>query len=444
MPDAFESLRHVDAPVEPSPAYRARLHSELSALSSEPVKGQTTTGEVRSHDAELEGVVMSMSQSGTVAGRRWRRSAAAIALAAAVVAALVVVAARRSTEDRVDVVDTPITSATIGPSTSTPVTTGSPATTASPAWPGTSDPAAAGAVSFAGPQFTISLAAIDGVLWAVPEAGAPLQRLALNDGARMEPIAVPPSPSNTTLAAVGFGSLWIARLEENEVYRVDTATGSVTGPIDVPGDIPSVIAPAAAPIATDASGVYVIAWTGNGAAAELVRIDPDTNAVSGTVPLPAAATNITADAGSLWLTTQQDVVKIDPTDGRALASIPVATAHGLDSLQTVRVGAGAVWLHGRKGDTDTVVRINPESNTVTAVIPVGRSAPASSLKADIVFAGDAVWTCTGDAALVRIDPRTNEVLARYLEATGGCALVATEESVWFTAFAAKTLYRLAL
>jgi sugar lactone lactonase YvrE len=450
MPDPFESLRRVDLAVEPSAAYRARVRRELIELASELGDASATTPSAGEEEAELEERIMTSLQTqptDDTARRRIWTAVAAGAVAAALLVAVLVVSSQRRGEDRVDVVDTPSTVIDVSRSTVAPASTAVAAPTTAPgvSLPAATDPAAAGAVSFPGPQFTIALDVIDGVLWALPESGAPLERLATADGTRYEAVPVPPSPSNTTLPAAGFGSLWIARLEEDEVYRVDSTTGAISGPIALPGDIPSVVAPSMAPIVADAAGVQVITWTDGGSSAALVRIDPASGNVAGAVPLPAGATNISAGEGSLWVTTQQDVVRLDAGTGSPVAVIPIAEPLGLDQLQAVRAGEGSVWLHGRRDGTDHVVRIDPATNAVLAVIPVGQSAPASTLKTDIVFAGGAVWTCTSDAGLVRLDPATNQISARYLgTATGGCAITATEDAVWFAPFGARNVYRLPL
>ena len=71
------------------------------------------------------------------------------------------------------------------------------------------------------------------------------------------------------------------------------------------------------------------------------------------------------------------------------------------------VGEGAVWVAG----AETVVRIDPRTNQVIAKIPYG----GSSLEVPLALAvGEgAVWVVHGGEAgtLSRIDPQTNRVVA---------------------------------
>jgi YVTN family beta-propeller protein len=70
----------------------------------------------------------------------------------------------------------------------------------------------------------------------------------------------------------------------------------------------------------------------------------------------------------------------------------------------VAAGNGAVWVSRR---TDNIVaRVDPQTNTVTAMIPVGTEPDG------IATSPGAVWVANhGAPSVSRIDPATNELVA---------------------------------
>ena len=76
---------------------------------------------------------------------------------------------------------------------------------------------------------------------------------------------------------------------------------------------------------------------------------------------------------------------------------------------------------------DSVVRIDPETNTVQATIPVGRRPTG------IAVGSDAVWVANaGDGTLSRIDPETNEVAKTIRVGSSPSGVTAAAGSIWVT------------
>ena len=103
-------------------------------------------------------------------------------------------------------------------------------------------------------------------------------------------------------------------------------------------------------------------WLSDNHGRQVIRIDPATYAIDGTVPLPHRVWSVTAGGGSIWASQLEDadgvatgygVVRIDPeTLAAATAEVPIFS---------VSWGADALWGlgYGRRGDL--LYRIEPDA-----------------------------------------------------------------------------------
>jgi streptogramin lyase len=116
------------------------------------------------------------------------------------------------------------------------------------------------------------------------------------------------------------------------------------------------------------------------------------------IPLPGSGYvyDVAVGAGAVWVTSHGGLYRIDPA-----TRVAVNVLHQ-DYLFRVALGHGAVWISA--GSDGRVMRIDPDSNAVTAVIDVG-AGPVTSL----AISEDAVWA-SANSDLVEIDPATNEVV----------------------------------
>lgn len=108
--------------------------------------------------------------------------------------------------------------------------------------------------------------------------------------------------------------------------------------------------------------------------------------------------DVAVGEGAVWATSHAGLYRIDPTTGAA-----VLVLHQ-DYLFRVALGHEAVWI--TTGEDGRILRLDPDSNTVTAEIDVG-AGPVTSL----AVSKDAIWA-SANSDLVRIDPANNEVVAR--------------------------------
>jgi hypothetical protein len=98
------------------------------------------------------------------------------------------------------------------------------------------------------------------------------------------------------------------------------------------------------------------------------------------------------------------------------------------SLSAVGAGARAVWVAGQ----GVLVRIDVRTNRVVASIPT----PLTGQYASIAFGEGAVWVTSGQAngVVYRVDPATNRVTAAISVPGGAFGIVVATGTVWVTQF----------
>ena len=116
------------------------------------------------------------------------------------------------------------------------------------------------------------------------------------------------------------------------------------------------------------------------------------------IPLPGPPASLALGAGSLWIPTSGEVVRLNPKTGRVVARIPLPAA-GESSL--VATTLSAIWV--APASNHTVVRIDPRSNSVVKTFRVGFYPLALRVAARQVL----VISVTGLAT--PINPTTNTV-----------------------------------
>jgi DNA-binding SARP family transcriptional activator/ABC-type oligopeptide transport system substrate-binding subunit/streptogramin lyase len=137
--------------------------------------------------------------------------------------------------------------------------------------------------------------------------------------------------------ARGAGSLWIASNEENQLLRVNPGTLRIMRRIPMP--IPWAVA-------FGEGAVWVTSNT-----AGVLRIDPTTNTVTATAPVPPPVTNLAIGGGFAWATneTKGTLYKIDQHGNI------VTTYKTGDGARDVSFANGTLWV------------VNQDNGTVTGV-----------------------------------------------------------------------------
>ena len=109
---------------------------------------------------------------------------------------------------------------------------------------------------------------------------------------------------------------------------------------------------------------------------------------------------VAGSKGAVWAGKgdTQSLVRIDPASNRVVATIPI----GIEAWYIAATDAD-VWVSDWR--TQTVVRVDPATNRVVATIPGLPNGPTG-----IAVTPGGVWVaCSRDNVIVRIDPATNQV-----------------------------------
>jgi hypothetical protein len=133
---------------------------------------------------------------------------------------------------------------------------------------------------------------------------------------------------------------------------------------------------------------------------------------------------------SVWVAEQADegdgggsLLRMDPATGEIVARVAAESLPGWEwGGGGLAVGQGSVWIAGTvpnpeeatsetAGSDAALLRVDPATNEVVETIPVGGDFPA-----DVAVTTDAIWVNIfrgdQDAELVRVDPISHEVAAR--------------------------------
>jgi virginiamycin B lyase len=222
--------------------------------------------------------------------------------------------------------------------------------------------------------------------------------------------------------AAGAGFVWATQASSNQATKVDPASGEVLGTISLRD---------ACGVAADDKDLWVVS-PGSGS---VVRYDPQSNEERATVTVGANPFFVAIGPEAVWVDGEADggtLWRIDPATNAVVASIPVP-----DTFATgVEVGHGSVWVPAR--DQSCVYRIDPASNTVAATIRM------PSAVGGLAVGPDAIWTSGwGDGTVNRIDPATNEITGSISTGFGnlGPPMVAFD-SVWVSAMDRNVVLRI--
>ncbi len=262
-----------------------------------------------------------------------------------------------------------------------------------------------------------------------------------------EPIAAVPLGEDPTHLAAGDGSVWVVDTRERSLLQIDPETEGVVrtvdlspaGPVELNLGEERVLASAGAVFlggqfnyATFESGVWrydpasdslarfadgggeglsLLAagtdgvWIHNLLSDALTLHDPRTGRPLETTTVPLELTTWWGlGDGDAWRwyappgSNSGSVERIDLTTGETVASIET----DLVSVAELAVGEEGVWA---LGDGETLVRIDPATNTVDQTIPVGRDADEMALGAGYVWVGS-----SRDGTVTRVDPETADLL----------------------------------
>ena len=235
--------------------------------------------------------------------------------------------------------------------------------------------------------------------------------------------------ATTQYPAAAEGSIWFPLEDRGQVARVDAASGAIQSLIEI-GDPSAVQDLPSDPHGITAGNAGI--WVTNAAEHSVGRIDPATNTVAESIPVPVVPYALALDGDTLWVTSFLDdrVVRVDLETGDIIGDINVPKPSG------IAIGFDGVWVVNHRDDK--IARIDPDTNKVVAEIGLGERGPndlCGMCVENVVVGDDAVWTANNEGRSVsRIDPNSNEVTVTIDLPLRPWAVSAGGGSIWASQF----------
>ena len=157
---------------------------------------------------------------------------------------------------------------------------------------------------------------------------------------------------------------------------------------------------------------------------ELVKVVAESGAVA---PGVKGGSGLAIADDAIWVTVAGETLnKIDPQTGKVLLTTKTPGAH------YVTVGAGAVWVPADGG----ITRVNPRTGAT-------KSIATEAAVTDLFATDDAVWASSkAEGRVLRLDPRSNSVVASIPTGPGAHDIAADDNGVWVTNYKANTVSRI--
>jgi len=171
-------------------------------------------------------------------------------------------------------------------------------------------------------------------------------------------------------------------------------------------------------LTVDASSVWAIAFR----AGAMSKVDPATNAVTRSVPLPHAASAL-ATGDAIWVAgygggpADSALYRVDPATGRVVATVDAG-----EVCCDLSAGDGGVWVVDPRG---AVQRVDTANNRVSQrfEVTLDRNAHINA-----VYGAGSVWVASDTTALTRIDARTGA--RTTIDVGGGVPFLFRDGLVW--------------
>ena len=138
---------------------------------------------------------------------------------------------------------------------------------------------------------------------------------------------------------------------------------------------------------------------------------------------------------SVWVSNypKNTVARLDPKSNKVLAMIPV----GKEPCSGLTIGFGSLWVP-LCGD-QALARVDLKEGKVTATIPIS----IGDSEGGLAEGAGSIWLVTDKkGTLARIDPATNKVVAEIQVPAGSFTVGFGEGAVWVTGTAANVLTRI--
>lgn len=162
-------------------------------------------------------------------------------------------------------------------------------------------------------------------------------------------------------------------------------------------------------------------WVSSARANHVVQLLPSTNKVGLVADVQRPCSGLAFGFDSLWIPScgSHRLIRLDPSTGKSIAEIGTDPAN---SEGGITVGAGSVWMVIKPAN---LVRIDPRSNSIVANIAL----PSQS--ENPTFANGFVWISSfGHDQLIKVDPASNTIVATIAVGPQPRFLTAGAGSIW--------------
>lgn len=236
-----------------------------------------------------------------------------------------------------------------------------------------------------------------------------------------------PGTEDYSQIAVGAGAVWVTA-DRGRLERIDPDSNRVVATVMVGGSI----------LGVEAGGGYVWVTRPMEGVGELVRVDPATNRVSGTpINVGPGPTAVVYAFGALWVTNTSpaSVVRVDPST----RSVQVTRLEG-----RIAAGYGSLWV----ASDDSVVRADPKTGRPTATIGISHAQAVAIGQHRVWLLASSSPTPSNPAkrtgAIWEIDPASNHIVGKpvRLEALQPIALAVGAGAVWVADYDSGTISRI--
>lgn len=220
--------------------------------------------------------------------------------------------------------------------------------------------------------------------------------------------------AGTGIALTDDDAGWVIASDTRDLVRLDLATNEDTNEIDIGTDMQS--------ISADGTDVWITTGAQAGAGT-LVRFDAVALEPTAAIDIGTAPNEVSATDDVVWATSDIDstVLRIDPDTNEVTATITVDA--GIPGA--VAAVEDAVWVVN--GGADSLTRIDPATNEIVATVEIGDDPALGAVAAT----SSAVWvTDASNDVVLRIDPATNEVTDTIAAGDQPEAVAATDADVW--------------
>lgn len=217
---------------------------------------------------------------------------------------------------------------------------------------------------------------------------------------------------------VADDAVWVTSQFDEELYRIDPATNRVVATFPIPSHVEGV---------RDVAGWL---WLSRYEPNELVKVDPTSGAVIDRLSFDSQP-NLASDGERLWVVADRNgeatVVEIDPVTTVVIGELPLDGPSGF-----ALADGDDLWVANMGGTT--VSRVDVVESRVTSVIDVGGEPRG------IVAASGSIWVAVNQAgvdragSIVRLDPESEQVIASITTGRFVHSLAAVGDQIWATNF----------